>query len=118
MIDKERWKRIIDFNQQERDNANRKLVDMRQKLNGAFADPEAYAKIATNNDQGIPGLNLAVRKHCDAKDEFNKVFIDRAKKYSECKDDIKKKSATLKDEFQKAANIAKKHGLRCNLENG
>lgn len=113
MADKGKWQQVRAFNQQARDNVVRKYADMRQTLTGAFADPEFYGKITAISDQGISGINLAVRKHRDAEDDFNKVFIDRAKQYSECKDEIKKNGAMLKDEFQKAEGRAKSYGLKC-----
>lgn len=112
MADKSKWHQVSAFNQRARDNVIQKCAIMRQMLTGAFADPEAYGKIVTNNDQGILGINTAVRKHRDAQEEFSRLFINRAKQYSDCKNEIKRKGTMIKEEFQKAENLVESYGLK------
>lgn len=107
------WKQVNAYIQNACDKCERDYATMQKSFFGAFADPESYGKISADDDPGVAGITLAVRKQRDAEEDFNKVFIERAKKYSECKDEIKRKGAMLKAEFQKAEIRAKGYGLKC-----
>ena len=108
-----KFQQVKDYIQKARDSTGQKDAAVKQNLMGAFADPEAYGKITDISDQGVAGINLAVRKHHDAVEDFNNLFIERAKQYSKYKDRIKREGTTIRDAFAKAESMAKKYGLSC-----
>ena len=98
--------------------ANREGVTYEEKsgfidnnVSDAFADPESYEKILAAADQGIAGVNSAVRKYKNARDAFEKLFIERAKSYGDCKRKIESKSQELTKTYRFTEQIAAKFGL-------
>jgi len=112
MADKKTWEKISADIKQTQKKCHQAMVNIDLSLDKAFVNPELYGKIQLGDDSGIDGLNLAIRKHKDAKDGFNKLFIDRAKKYNACQSDIKNEAVRLNNYFQEARKLAQKYGLR------
>ena len=112
MADKKIWEKISADIKQTQKKCHQEMVNIDLSLDKTFADPEQYGKIKLGDDPGISGLNLAIRKHTDAKDDFDKLFIDRDKKYNACKSDIKTEAVRLNNYFQEARQLAQKYGLR------
>lgn len=85
MASSSKWKEINSYIQRVRDDCGRKSGVIDNNVSDAFADPESYEKILAAADQGIAGVNSAVRKYKNARDAFEKLFIERAKSYDDCK---------------------------------
>ena len=112
MTDKKTWEKISADIKQTQKKCQQEMVNIDNSIDKAFADPEIYGKIKLGDDLGINGLNLAIRKHKDAKDDFNNVFCDRAKRYNACQSNIKAEAVRLNDCFRVASQLAQKYGLR------